>query len=326
MVRLRHSTRSMEFLKRRVLACMFLTILAAISCGCGGKGVVSTTKTTPLGAKSVIKNATREELVEKYNAMAHGVKSLNATVELKPTAGSKYSGIIEEYHEVKAFLLAKRPAYIRVIGQVPVIGTTVFDMTSDAETFRVSIPPKNKFLVGPVSLEHASTKPIENLRPQHLLEAILWPEIQKGEAILFEEFNDEIARYYILTILRGGYDTEILRKIWFDRSDLQMARLQTFGSKGVLLSDVRVSEWQPVEATAATTKSVTESNGVAAFPRVIRLERPHDDYKLDLLVSKISLNEELGSDRFLLEQPPGAELVRVGEKAEDQRNPQALKP
>ena len=38
---------------------------------------------------------------------ARGVKSLNATVELKPTAGSKYSGVIEEYHEVKAFLLAR---------------------------------------------------------------------------------------------------------------------------------------------------------------------------------------------------------------------------
>ena len=56
---------------------------------------------------------------------------------------------------MKAFLLAQRPANIRMIGQAPVIGTTVFDMASDSETFRVSIPSKNKFLIGSVALERA---------------------------------------------------------------------------------------------------------------------------------------------------------------------------
>ena len=85
----------------------------------------------PQSAKPVVRDATREELLDKYNQIAERVKTVNATVELKPTAGSKYSGVIEEYHEVKAFLLAARPAEIRVIGQAPVVGTTVFDMTSD---------------------------------------------------------------------------------------------------------------------------------------------------------------------------------------------------
>ena len=163
--------------------------MAVISCGCGG--AVSKKQQVPATQIVVAKDATREELLEKYNAMAKGVKSVNATVELKPTAGSKYSGLIEEYHEVKAFLLAERPAYIRMIGQAPLIGKTVFDMASDAETFRVSIPSKNKFLVGPIALERTSSKPIENLRPQHLLDALLWSEIRKQEDVLLKEFNDE---------------------------------------------------------------------------------------------------------------------------------------
>ena len=134
-----------------------------------------------------------------------------------------------------------------MIGQAPVIGTTVFDMASDGETFRVSVPSKNKFLVGQVAGEFNSSKPIENLRPQHLLDALLWPEIRKEESVLFEEFNDETARFYVLTVLRGGYRTEILRKIWFDRADLQVSRLQTFAPKGLLVSDVRYSDWQPVD-------------------------------------------------------------------------------
>jgi len=299
----------------RVLGCMVWTTLAALSCGCGGGAIKKTTKIPPV-AKPVIRDAGPEELLEKYNGIARGVKSVNATVELKPTAGSKYSGVIEEYHEVKAFLLAQRPADIRMIGQAPVIGKTIFDMASDGELFRVSIPSKNKFLVGSVALERVSDKPIENLRPHHLLDAVLWPEVRKEESVLFEEFNDETARYYVLTVLRGGYRTEILRKIWFDRSDLQVSRLQTFGPRGVLLSDVHVSDWEPVLGDQEHPAAAAPVS-VSAFPRAIRIERPHDDYRLDLQITKLALNEDLPQDRFKLEQPAGTELVRVGEPSED---------
>src|SRR5216684_5559247 len=290
---------------------MVWTTVAAFSCGCGGGAIKKTTKVTP-EAKPVVRDASREELLEKYNEIARGIKSVNASVELKPTAGSKYSGVIEEYHEVKAFLLAQRPAQIRMIGQAPVIGKTVFDMASDGETFRISIPSKNKFLVGAVALERASSKPIENLRPHHLLDALLWPEIRKEEAVHGREFNDETARYYVLTVLRGGYQTEVLREIWFDRADLQVARLQTFGPKGALLSDVRVSDWQPL--IGDQEHATGSPAGLTAFPRAIRIDRPHDDYRLELQITKITLNEEIPAERFKLEQPARSELVRVGEE------------
>jgi hypothetical protein len=289
--------------------------VTAISGACGGRTIKQTTTLAP-GEKPVLKDATREELLDKYNQIATGVKSVNTTVTLRPTTGSKYSGVIEEYHEVKAFLLAQRPAEIRVIGQAPVIGTTVFDMASDGETFWVSIPSKNKFLVGAVALERVSSKPIENLRPQHLLDALLWPEIRKEESVLFEEFNDENARFYVLTVLRGGYRTEILRKVWFNRVDLNIARLQTFGPKGLLVSDVRLSDWEALLGDQEHLASTT-TNAVNAFPRSMRLDRPHDDYELDLTITKLALNEDIPADRFHLEQPVGSELVRVGDNAED---------
>jgi outer membrane lipoprotein-sorting protein len=289
--------------------------MAALSGGCGGGAVRNKTTVAPQ-ARPVVRDASSEELLERYNQMALGVKSVNATVELKPIAGSKYSGVIEEYHEVKAFLLAARPADIRVIGQAPVIGKTVFDMASDGETFRAWIPSKNKFLVGQVATERNSNKPIENLRPQHLLDALLWPEIRKEETVLFEEFNDETARYYVLTVLRGGYRTEILRKVWFDRADLQVSRLQSYGAKGALLSNVHLSDWQPLLADQEHPAAAATS-GVAAFPRTVSIDRPHDDYRLDLQISKLALNEDIPAERFKLEQPAGSELVRVGETSED---------
>jgi hypothetical protein len=306
---------------RRDLTRISLLLIAIALAGCGGH--VKVVKTVPLAARPVVLDATREELLEKYNATASAVNSLNATVELKPTAGSKYSGIIEEYHEVKAFLLAQRPASIRVIGQAPVIGTTVFDMASDGETFRVSIPSKNKFLIGSVSVERAASKPIENLRPQHLLDALLWPEVRKEETVLFEEFNEESARYYVLTVLRGGYQTEILRKIWFDRSVLQVARLESFGPRGILISDTHFSNWQPVDANGSAASA---SSSAQQFARSIVIERPHDDYRLDLQIAKITLNVDIPAERFKLEQPAGAEVIHAGEPSAENQPKQDAKP
>jgi len=314
---------------RCVQTCLFLTTLAAISCGCHGAAITGHTQ-IPVAERPVAKDATREELLGAYNAIARNTKTLNATVELKPTAGSRYSGVIDEYHEVKAFLLAARPAEIRMIGQAPVIGKTVFDMASDGDTFRVSIPTKNKFLVGSVAGEKNSAKPIENLRPQHLLDALLWPEIRKEEAVTMREFNNEQGRYYVLTVLRGGYQLEVLREIWFDRSNLQVSRIETFGPKGTLLSDVSFADWQPLDNAAPASSTAAASPpppapAVNAFPRTISVQRPHDDYKLDLQVTKVAVNEEIPADRFKLEQPAGAELVRVGETV-DNKPPTENKP
>jgi len=285
---------------------MILVTVSAAACGCG-HAVTKSTK-VPVAERPVAREASEEELLDRYNALARDLKSIDATLELKPTAGTKYSGVIDEYHEVKAFLLASRPYNIRMIGQVPVVGKTVFDMVSDEQTFEVSIPPKNKFLVGQVALERQSSKPIENLRPQHLVEAVLWPEVRKEEVVLIEEYNDENARYYVLTVLRGGYKSEILRKIWFDRADLHMVRLQSYGPKGALLSDVRYANWQAISTA-----------GAAEYPMNIRIERPRDEYRLDLAISKIALNEPLDAERFKLEAPAGAEIVRVGENSEEKR-------
>ena len=71
-----------------------------------------------------------------------------------------------------------------------------------------------------------------------------------------------------------------------------------------------------METQEVPSAPATPSNGAAPFPRAIRIERPHDDYKLDLQVTKVTMNEEIPTERFKLEQPPGSELMRVGEAME----------
>jgi hypothetical protein len=290
--------------------CMVLLTLSALACGCGGhSGVVKTTNVPP-ASRPIYLDADHDELLDRYNALARNLQSLDITVDLKPYAGSAYAGVITEYHDVKAFVLASRPYNVRMIGQVPVIGKTVFDMASNGQDFEVSIPSRNKFLVGPISLNRASAKPIENLRPQHLVDALLWPEIRKEEVVLLEEYNDESARYYVLNVLRGGYQSEMLRKIWLDRSDLHLARMETFGPKGSLISDVRYADWQPLSTPNAELKD---------YPRAIRIDRPHDEYRLDLTITKLGLNEPIVAERFTLQPPAGADVIQLDNASGDKQ-------
>jgi outer membrane lipoprotein-sorting protein len=259
--------------------------------------------------------ASEDQLLLAYNEQARAVRSLQATVDLVPSTGSTYSGVIEEYHDVPGFILAQRPATVRVIGQAPVVAKNIFDMVSDGETFRIYIPSKNTFLMGATSLARASKKPIENLRPQHVVEALFWPEIPPDTSVLFEQFDADPNRYYILTLLRqaDGGKLEIARKIWFDRADLRVSRVQLYGAAGRLDSDVTYSDWQPVGAAPA-------AGGVGAatqprYPRDVHIWRPQDDYKLEISILKLTVNEEISADRFELAQPAGSELVRVGEEA-----------
>src|SRR6516164_9917532 len=92
---------------------MAAATLAAISGGCGSRAISKSTPVAP-AARPVAKDASRVELIDRYNAFASHVNTINSTVQLKTTAGSKYSGLIQEYHEVKAFLLASRPQNIRM--------------------------------------------------------------------------------------------------------------------------------------------------------------------------------------------------------------------
>jgi hypothetical protein len=287
--------------------------VAAICCGCA---VSQKTKVKPGDAPAPLQTATKEQLIAAYNKLASAITSVNATVTMKLTAGSAYSGVIEQYHEVNGFILAQRPKNIRVIGQAPVVGKNIFDMVSDGETFHIYIPSKAKFIVGPANLERPAKKPVENLRPQHLLDAIFLPAIPEGAPVIFEEASEDASQYYVLTVLRaagsseatnssapGSTDWEIARKIWFSRTDLTIARTGDYGPGGKLISDVIYSGW--------------DTFGEVKYARQITFSRPADDYQLQIGVKKLAVNEPVGADRFVLQQPPGTELMDVGKESQE---------
>lgn len=294
----------------RTFSPIVLAVLAGLVSGCA-----TSTKTavTPAKAPVPLRTASKAELVSRYNQLANSITSLNMSVTIRLTAGSTYTGTIEQYHEINGFILAQKPSNIRVIGQVPVVGKNIFDMESNAELFHIFIPSKNQFLVGPANLERPSAKPIENLRPQHLLDAIFWQPIAAAEPVLLEEVAVPPSSFYVLTLVRtegeaptkaaapGSLDWQIDRKLWFDRNNLDLARVDTYDSGGKAVSLVRFSGW--------------DMFGSIRYPRQILLDRPQNDYQLQLMITKLTANEPISADRFELAQPAGTELIQVGENA-----------
>jgi len=264
------------------------------------------TATKPAGPPVTLETASKADLIAEYNRQATAVTSLSAGVTMTLTAGSAYTGVIKQYHQITGFILAERPSSIRVIGQAPVVGTNIFDMVSDGETFNIFIPSQNKFITGSEALERPSAKPIENLRPQHLINAVFWNPIPADAPVLFEQERDGNSQFYVLTVARetngaSPQDWAIASRIWFDRADLTIARIETYDPDGTLVSDARYGGW--------------DTFGGIQYPRQISLERPENDYRLDIGVTKLTLNQTITPDRFVLKQPPGTQLERVGETA-----------
>lgn len=304
--------------KARTLAAVVLLALPLL-----GVGSCRVKNTERLPAEKILplQTATLAELVARLERQADAVQTLNAEAELEPATGSAYSGVIEQYHDVKAFVLGSRyapivadsvgpgPAVkseqelakrIRVIGQAPVMHKTVFDMVADDTEFRIFLPTKNKFIVGPRLLVRHSEKPIENLRPQHLLEALFFAAPERGpRAQAFLEENEFSGRrYYAVTeIVEADGAWRPARRWWFDRTDLSLVRAQSFDGEGRLLADIRYAQWR-------------ETDGVP-YPHEIELIRPQEDYRLKLIVKKLALNQPIAAEKFRLEPPPGVEIVEL---------------
>jgi len=242
--------------------------------------------------------ATLAELISKINTQSEPIRTLTAAVDLEPTAGSVYSGIIKEYSDVKGFILMEKPSRIRILGQAPVVRTNIFDMVSSGEEFRLYIPPKQKFIVGKTSLRRPARNSLENLRPQHILQALLVPPLDaEQEKCFLEEAEDGPRRYYVVGVVapQAGGELLLRRKLWFDRADLSLVRVQFYEATGAHTEDVHYSSYQDFQGIR--------------YPTHIEVARPAEDYRLTLTLEKATFNAPIAPEKFELKQPEGAQLV-----------------
>lgn len=248
-------------------------------------------------------SATKDELIERVHRISDPLESFNMKMQMSPSVGSLYVGEVKDYATLGGYILFRKPDGIRILGLDPVLGSTIFDMVSMAETFRIHIPSKNRFIEGRNDLPARSKKQLENLRPVAFLTSLMiQPPDAKADIALLEEDTNEREAVYILLIIRRGTDEPwLLRTLHFDRHNLEIIRQKTFDSLGSVLSDTKYSGWKEY--------------GGFSFPSEIDIKRPQDHYEVLLNVLTMKINTaDVTPEKFILNQPPDTELQQLSKQ------------
>jgi len=269
-------------------------------------------KYEPQASTAPLKTATQAELVAYVNSQAAKVQSMQATVDIDTSVGGAKRGKVTDYQSIRGYVLARKPAMLRMIGLMPIVRNQAFDMVSNGQDFKLWIPSKNRFVEGRNDVETPNPKqPLENLRPQHIYDALLLREIDtsSGEFAVMEPgvemVKDEKGHPvqqpdYELNVIRPkGDDHYISRKIVFSRTDLLPRRQIVYDENGN-------------QQTDATYEGYDQYDGVN-FPKQIEIRRPQEEYDITLTIVKLQLNAPLADDKFQLNQPPGADVIHLNE-------------
>jgi Domain of unknown function (DUF4292) len=254
------------------------------------------------GSTPSLKTTDFKSLMESVQHQFDAVHDFTATVDMVPALGSAEKNQITEYKDVRAYIRFRKPSDIHLIGLLPVIRSQAFDMVSDGDHFKLYIPSKNRFITGRNEIVKPSPNKLENLRPQHFLDALVVRPIDlKNFHVMIENFTDEDNAYYILHEVREFPNGELRlsRTIWFNRLDLKLARQMIFDDDGNILTDARYSQWKTYDGVP--------------FPKHIEINRPRDEYGCVIDLVKMDINKGVADDQFILDQPEGSTLQVVGQ-------------
>ncbi len=283
---------------------MVLAVLPTVGCLFHTRPVEETYSKAPL------KEASQSALIDSINEQARTIQSLQATVDIDTSVGGAKKGHVTDYKEIRGYVLARKPAMLHLIGLLPIVRTTAFDMVSDGQQFALWIPPKNRFVLGRNDIQtHNTDQPMESIRPQEIYDALLIRPIDPEHEIAVLENSYDILHdakghrvlqedYELIVIRKRDDNSGVLsRKIVFSRTDLQPHRQYIYDEQARLVTDARYANYKEYDGTN--------------FPSRIEIFRPQEEYDITLNMLKVEINKPLRDDQFALHQPPGAEVVHL---------------
>lgn len=312
-----------------------MVVLALLFAGCVSRSVDFVPFLPPTAS------ATLAELVDRVNAWAK-VSSIVLGADLQfETVEEAEKGRGRRYHTAEGRLILKRPGFIRIDIEAPVLSAGLAEMASDGRRFQLLIhPPEYRaFIEGSnqASYEEDTRRlkddpelrkagPLVNIRPQHVTDALLIAPIEFSTAAYVheEQVVEEDLRpgakkgaqvrksYYVVTAIRYGEHSPRMQ-FWFSRQgELSLARQRVFDGAGLLVTEALYSDDLPPDP----------ETGIRLASR-IRIERPHDEYALVLHVRPdgIQMNRDIPETAFEVTIPPewGENVRRIDLDARAER-------
>lgn len=276
-------------------------------------GCLFTTRRLPVPRQpEVVQTVTPDELVTRLNQRWSAMKTLNATVEIQASVLKSNEGVAKDYTTFRGHILMRKPEQLRVLGQVPVLGMTMFDMASDGKHFTLYIPSKKKAVEGSTELTKKSKSKIENMRPGFFFDAMmvrgLDPEDEYMVTADTDTVEDSSKKHlllipeYILSIMRrkrGSQELAPVRVVHFHRDDLLPYEQDLYDNDGNLETEVSYRRYRDF--------------GDGTYPSTVTIKRPMDEYQAVLTVEKVVENMPLTEDQFHIKVPEGT-LIQTLEK------------
>jgi len=176
------------------------------------------------------------------------------------------------------------------------------------------------------AMQRATVSALSSLRPQHFTDAMLVPPVSAaGSNLLYavaETFEEEadprpgakkdsrvIRGYYILTEFepRTANSARVARRFWFDRvGQLRLARVQSYGERGQLITDVVYG-----------AQAAFGEDGARRLPSQIELTRPQDHYSLRVVFQDpgaVKVDQPKPDDAFVLKNSQNLPVVDLDAK------------
>jgi outer membrane lipoprotein-sorting protein len=274
-------------------------------------GCLFTTRKLPIPKPpTVTQTVPPDELVTRLNQRWADLQSLNATVEIQASVLKTKQGVAKDYTTFRGHILMRKPELLRVLGQVPVLGTRMFDMASDGKNFTLLIPSRNKAVKGPNELKKKSASQVENMRPGFFFDAMVVRGLDPDEEYMVtadtETVEDAARKHfflvpeYILSVMRrkpGSRELKPVRVITFHRDDLLPYQQDVYDSDGNLETQVDYSRYADY--------------GDKKYPSTIRIRRPLEEYQVVLTVDKVVENMTLTDDQFQIKIPEGTQIQNL---------------
>jgi outer membrane lipoprotein-sorting protein len=290
---------------RRAAAVILIAPLLMLS------GCLWSTRRLPIPKPpSITRTATPVELVERLNQSWSALDSLTATVEIQASVTKTTEGTARDYTSFRGHILLRKPEMLRVLGNVPVLGTHMFDMASNGKNFTMYIPSKSLAVKGANDLKKKSASQIENMRPGFFFDAMvvrgLEPDDLYSVVADTETVEDAVRKHlfrvpeYVLSISRrkpGTNELTPVRVVTFRRDDLMPYQQDIYDSEGNLETVVDYANYQDFDSVR--------------FPSTITIKRPLEEYQLVLTVESVKENMTLSDDQFQIKIPEGTKVQNL---------------
>lgn len=281
--------------------------MLVVAMAVGLTGCLSTTRAVlKTQAPEMYQTESVEQVEKEVSARDAAVTTLSAQVLVVATTGGSKEGQVKEYTSFKGYIFVQKPANLRVILQLPLIGSSALDMVSDGETFTLKRASShgNVWMQGSDLVTKPSKNGLENLRPAVFLDSLLVPGVKPDEFVTLTESTRIIQpdTHHKYAIAEPDYDLNILKPK--SGNVLRVERVVHISRVTMLPFQQDIyNENGQVETQA--TYDAYQAFGEQQFPMVITIRRPLDEYSLKIDVTKLTLNERFEADQFELKIPPG---------------------